>query len=99
MAKHNDITQTPLSFNDQDLAVAAKRRVKSAGADDEAYNLAIVALETAPATTAAGVKALFDLYNSRVEGLLYGDNLSPEMMRTLARNIASGLTHLVRKAG
>jgi hypothetical protein len=99
MAKHNGITQTPLRFNDQDLAVAAQRRVKFAGADDAAYDLAIVALENAPATTPAGVKALFDLYSLRVESLRAGDDVSPEIMATLERNIAGGLAHLARKAG
>jgi hypothetical protein len=100
MAKHNGIAQTPLRFNDQDMAVAAQRRVKAAGADDEAYNSAAAALETATATTPAGVKALFELYSSRVESsMLEGDQVQSETMVALARNILAGLDHLIRKAG
>jgi hypothetical protein len=83
MAKHNGIAQTPLRFNDQDMAVAAQRRVKAA-----------------TATTPAGVKALFELYSSRVESsMLEGDQVQSETMVALARNILAGLDHLIRKAG
>lgn len=99
MANRNDITKSPLRFNDQDLAVAAQRRVNFAGADDAAYDLAIVALENAPATSPAGVQVLFDLYKLRVESLMAGDDVSPEIMVTLERNIAEGLARLARKAG
>jgi hypothetical protein len=99
MARQNGITQNAHTSNDQDIAVAAFRRVQLAGEDDAAYELAIAALETAPATTAAGVQALFDLLHSRLDGALDGDEVDPAMMRTLARNIAAGLAHLVRKAG
>jgi hypothetical protein len=44
MAKINGMTQTPLRFKDVDPAVAAARRVKYAGADDAAYDRAIVEL-------------------------------------------------------
>lgn len=99
MAKQNGITQNAHFSNDQDLAVAALRRVQLAGEDDAAYELAIVALETSPATTPSGIKALFELYSSRVEAMHDGDEMSPEMMAQLAGNILAGLAHLVRKAG
>jgi hypothetical protein len=102
MAKINGMTQTPLRFKDVDPAVAAARRVKYAGEDDAAYEIAIVALETAKPTTPAGIKALLKLYISRVEALQDGDVMSPEMVATMAkmaRNIMAGLDHLARKAG
>lgn len=99
MAKQNGITQTPLRFKDQDLAVAARRRVRYAGADDAAYTHAIVEFENAPASSAAGVQALFELYSMRVDSMLDGDEMSPETMRSLARNILAGLKHLSRRAG
>ncbi|WP_441252531.1 hypothetical protein AB8A28_19725 [Tardiphaga sp. 71_E8_N1_1] len=99
MARQNGITQNAQLSNDQDIAVAALRRVQLAGEDDAAYESAIAALEIAPATTAAGVQALFDLLHPRLDSALDGDEIDPEMMRTLARNISAGLAHLVRKAG
>jgi hypothetical protein len=98
MAKQNGITQSPLRFKDQDLAVAAQRRVKFAGEDDAAYDRAIRELETAKPTSPAGIRAVFELFSSRVEAMHDGDEMSSEM-KTMARNILAGLNHLARKAG
>lgn len=96
MAKSNGTS------NNQDPAVVAQRQVEAAGFDDTAYDLAIVALETATATTLPGVKAQMGLFVSRFQSLVDGDEPTAsglDMMVALAKQIDEALASLQRKAG
>ncbi|WP_198400306.1 hypothetical protein [Bradyrhizobium pachyrhizi] len=99
MAARNRNTQVGETSNVVDLAVLAKREVDLAGEDDAAYDYAIAKLETTPATTAAGVKAKFDLLWSRVEALLEDAGQTDlSVFADLAKGIDTGLTLLQREA-
>jgi hypothetical protein len=65
--------------------VVAQRQVDAAGFDDAAYDRAIVALETAMATTLPGVKAQMGLFVSRFESLVEGDELTASGLEMMWR--------------
>ena len=78
MAKKDNIIRLVDFPRGKDSAVAAKRRAAEAGADDSAFDGAIVDLEMLPATTLHGVLAKFELLRARIECLQDGDEMSAE---------------------
>jgi hypothetical protein len=59
------------------------------------YTRAVEKLETVPATTAAGIKAKFDLLHTRLETVFDGSCCSGwEILSDLLKGIDDGLSHL-----